>query len=293
MRNATRGGAWVQERGGWRVARGSLTALAALVALVALTTAGCDEDEGGNTLLPQLGSFGVSVADDLPAPWRITGPVEQPLEGVGSVAEIEVPAGEYTIHWEPLVGYTTPDDETFTVRQGQFTLVRGAYSIPPATSPDGLMSVFVAAYRDRNEDAYAQMLAEDFLFVPADDGPAYDREAEIALAEKMFNEVAGDGGIAIADIWFDGLEPLQVWEQVPPDDPDFGGFTSDAWRRAYTMDLRYAILGQNLILRVQGVVVIYARAAAGGEYELLGFRDLTDAKAVENHTWTEIRRLWD
>jgi hypothetical protein len=270
----------------------ALVALAGLAALAALATTGCEKDEGGHPLLSQPGSIGVSINDDLAAPWTITGPQESPLEGVGPVREIEVPAGEYTVEWQPLAGYATPNAQTFTVSEGRFVQIHGSYLIPPATSHDHVVANVRAAYQARNADAYTLLLAEDFLFVPADDGPAYDREAEVALTMPMFHEVQGDGGLAIGDIAIDAFDPLQVWEQVPADDPDFGG-AADAWRRAYAMDLKYDIADQNLVLRVDGTVVVYAQAAAGGEYKLLGFRDLTSIKAVETHSWTEIRRMWE
>ncbi len=72
---------------------------------------------------------------------------------------------------------------------------------------DKLVANFEIYYGDRNLARYAELLSGNYRFI-AQDGTEYNFDREYEIADKMFNEVAGDDGIAFEDITVEYLNPL-------------------------------------------------------------------------------------
>lgn len=156
------------------------------------------------------------------------------------------------------------------------------------------MAIFRELYAARNLDCYRKLLSNDFLFVDQDGG-FDDYDDEIRIVDQMFNGLEGDNQIIISDISIDRLEPQGVWSLTPANDPHFAGFP-ESWYRAYLIDLKFFISGQNLILRVQGPVLFYVldEGDTSNDVRLLGIVDATfGKKATENHSWSSVRGLFD
>jgi len=148
-------------------------------------------------------------------------------------------------------------------------------SFEPAESPDEVMAKFREIYQAKNLDFYRRLLSEDYRFIPQNDGPVYNLDNELSVHEKMFNEIAGEGGVIISDISVVQLLPQGIWEDTPENEPDFGGGSQ---KRTYIVQIDFSLQGQSLILRVEGPVIYYVRAEqADGQtvYRLLGMRDAT------------------
>ena len=148
-------------------------------------------------------------------------------------------------------------------------------SFEPASSPDEVMLKFREIYEDRNLEFYAQLLSEDYLFIPRDDD-RYGYDVEMTILDKMFNEAPASNGYVISDVSVVQLDPQGVWQDTPANDPDFAGTGSQY--RTYQVQIDFSIAGQSLILRVQGAVIYYVRPEqVDGEqvYKLLGMVDLT------------------
>jgi hypothetical protein len=144
-----------------------------------------------------------------------------------------------------------------------------------AQSADDVIEIFGEVYAARNLDCYRKLLSQEYLFI-SQDGTFDNYDEEIAIAEKMFNELVGEGGIVISDITIDLLQPEGVWTQTPENDPNFGGFPQSQYRQ-YTVDFSFHIAGQNLRYRVQGPVLYYVLDEGDGSpnFKLLGMVDAT------------------
>jgi len=139
-----------------------------------------------------------------------------------------------------------------------------------------LVENFSIVYSDRNLDEYRKVLSEDYRFI-AQDGEEYNYDREISVADKMFNEVQGQDGIAFSDIQVEYLQPQGTWQPTPDDDPYFGG-SSGSLYRPYDVFISFKVAGVALTYEVKGLVVFYvtSREVDGRErYELLGQQDST------------------
>lgn len=146
-----------------------------------------------------------------------------------------------------------------------------------ATSPDEAMAAFKTAYEGRSLDCYRELLSESYLFIPQDDQASYGYDIEIDIARKMFEGLEGENGFVIQDITIDLLDPQGVWTETPANDPNFGGL-ADSQYRNYIVDIKFAISGQNLILRVEGPVLYYVTNEGTEDepdFKILGMVDAT------------------
>jgi hypothetical protein len=162
----------------------------------------------------------------------------------------------------------SPDDDSETPDPGD-------QECATAKSADEVIQIFREVYAGRDLDCYRELLSEEYLFI-AQDGSQDNYDEEIAIADRMFNELAGDGNIVISDITIDLLRPEGVWTQTPANDPNFGGFPESQYRQ-YTVDFSFHISGQNLRYRVQGPVLYFVQDEGEGspDFKLLGMVDST------------------
>jgi len=261
------------------------------ILLLSLNILGCSDDEG--PLSPAIGTIHIVCNENLEAPWSLAGPTDYVATGTGRAELAGRPEGNYTITWGEVEGWETPPVETLGLCCDEATWFFGNYSLPPVHTADQLMQQFNFTYAGRMLDEYSTLLSSDFVFV-SQGADAYGYDTELAIANKMFNEIAGEGGTIIDRIEIDQLEALGVWSPVPMNDPDFGDFAvDDAQYRPYTIELRFYLQGQNLIQLVSGHVIFYAIPQQNGgqtEYRLLGIKDQTfGGKATEAATWTNIK----
>ncbi len=74
----------------------------------------------------------------------------------------------------------------------------------------------------------------------------------MAIANKMFNGIAGESDYIISDISIDVLEPQGVWTDTPANDPYFGG--DEGFAQVFDMVERAS----------EGLLQEICRARAGG-----------------------------
>lgn len=146
---------------------------------------------------------------------------------------------------------------------------------------DKLVANFKRYYEERNLDRYKEVLSREYRFI-AKDETEYNFERDIDIHDRMFNEVAGDGGIAFEDITVQQLTPLGIWQDTPENDPFFGGASGSQWR-AYDVFINFKVSGENLVLEVTGVVLFYVTSvevevdgSTRTMYKLLGQKDQTN-----------------
>lgn len=146
-----------------------------------------------------------------------------------------------------------------------------------ADTPDGVMQLFRTIYAARDLDAYREILSQDYLWIPQGDEEILTYDGEIAVAEKMFNGLAGRDNVIISSITIDLFQPQGTWQPTPSNDPNFGGLADSQWR-SYLIDFSFSISGGNLILRVQGPVRYYVTSETVDDqtcFRILGQEDLT------------------
>ena len=243
-----------------------------------------------------LGALMVTtLPDTLPGPWAITGPAGYQHDGVGSALITDLEPGEYEVTWERLPLWLAPAQLRMDVSAGDTTEFLGEYAVITGVFPDWVMAIFVDSYQEMAIDAWAGVLSDDFLFVPADGSPAYGYDVEIAAMERLFGGEPGSNGMAISDIAMVQFDPQGIWEDTPDDDPHFGGHAGSQ-KRVYLMQMDFAVAGQNLVLRVQGPVIFYVKpesSVPGSHWQVLGIVDATyGGKSVESHSWTEVKALF-
>jgi hypothetical protein len=178
---------------------------------------------------------------------------------------------------------------------------------PPPQTPTELVQRLRTVYAARDLDAYDDLLAADFLWLPQGGPDAYERDEELAVTGRMFTGAEGVGGMRISQIVIDQFQPQGVWVDTPAEDTHFGGHAG-CQHRTHVVDIEFHIQGMNLLLRVQGPVLCYALPEGEGEqtrWRLLGIADATfgsllaaDASGVfaghatENHSWTGVREAF-
>ncbi len=243
-----------------------------------------------------LGALMVTtLPDTLPGPWSITGPAGYQHGGVGSAVITDLEPGPYEVTWERLPLWLAPASLQMDVSAGDTTEFLGEYGEITGMFPDWVMWIFEDSHDVGSIDAWAGVLGEDFQFVPTDGSAAYGYDTEVQTMGRLFGGEAGSNGMSIAGVHVVQLEPQGVWQETPQDDPHFGGYTGSQYR-TYLVQLDFAVAGQNLFLRVQGPATFYVKpesSVPGAEWELLGIVDATyGGKAVESHSWTEVKALF-
>lgn len=167
--------------------------------------------------------------------------------------------------------------------------------IGPIDTADKAILEFVRVYEGRDLTAYSDRLSADFEFVGQPD-LKYDRDQEIAISQKIFEEIAGAGGAVVEDIRIEQLQPLGTWAEVPMNDPDFGTY-STALYRPYNVLINFLLSNVALTLKAQGLAVFYViDEGTDTEYNfvLLGIVDGTEGKqATENSSWSSVKSLFE
>lgn len=146
-----------------------------------------------------------------------------------------------------------------------------------ADSPDAVMQLFRTVYAARNLDAYREILSRDYLWIPQGDEEILTYDGEIAVADRMFNGLAGNNNYIISNITIDLLQPQGTWQPTPSNEPNFGGFPNSQYR-SYLIDFSFSISGMNLVLRVQGPVVYFVMSETVDDktcFRILGMVDAT------------------
>ena len=159
---------------------------------------------------------------------------------------------------------------------------------PPPVDPhvfpdtaDKLVRNFERYYGERNLERYREVLSEDYRFINQDNSEYnYDRELEIA--DQMFNEVAGDGGIAFTEINVEFLNPPGPRQPTPGHAPNWGRAAGRPPRASHVR-LRFKVAGEDLWFVVGGLVKFYVTTrdvevdgATRTKYELLGQHEQTE-----------------
>lgn len=194
----------------------------------------------------------------------------------------------------------------------------GGPTTPPLdtrpSTPDELVDVFCAAFAGRDLAAYSDLLSADYRWIPTGGGDPWPYDDEVAVAEAMFGGLEGLNGYVISGITLLQFEPQGVWTTVLEDNPAFGDHPG-SMVRSFLVDIQFAIAGRDLILRVQGSVVLCAVLELDGDtsfYRVLGLVDLTigdraaswpsamelhpsvmnATKATENISWTGVKTFF-
>ena len=156
-------------------------------------------------------------------------------------------------------------------------VVPPAPELPPAVSANQLVANFETAYNERNIEYYREVMSEDYKFISVDGENDYDYATDISIHERMFNEVAGEGGIVFDDISVISINGVEVWQPIQSNDQHFGSF-ADGYYRPYDVSIDFNVAGQSLTYQVRGLVIFYVTTAmVDGEeiYYLLGQSDNT------------------
>ena len=259
--------------------------------------------DGGATLLlsgtyVQQGTITITpLPDGLDAPWLLTGPDGYSLAGSGAETVEFLDPGDYTLDWGDLNLWSPPETSTQTLVAGGTLDFEGEY-VPVfaiAETSNEAMTFFREAYCGRFLEFYEHLLSEDFLFVERDGGIT-NLDTELAIANKMFNGIAGQNNFVIADITVDVLDPQGVWTPTPSNDPDFGMFPASMYR-TYIVHMEFVIQGENLTLLVDGPVTFFVmnEGTDSPDFKFLGMRDLThgDSKGTESITWSGVKSLFE
>lgn len=109
-----------------------------LLSLVFLLSA-CSDDEG--TVSVETSSTGIvninPSPEDLNATWTMTGPDGIQETGSGTAQFVDMPLGDYSITWTPVLGWFTPDDLVRTLQLGgAYVYLNGRYGFMGVGSID-------------------------------------------------------------------------------------------------------------------------------------------------------------
>ncbi len=81
---------------------------------------------------PQLGTVVIDATPDtLNAPWSMAGPAGYLINGAGDMTINDLAAGDYTVIWGPIAGYTIPLGEMQTLAPGGSLTFNGVYEAIP------------------------------------------------------------------------------------------------------------------------------------------------------------------
>ncbi len=273
-----------------------LAAVLLAVVLAVLLLPAC-EDDGPTGLFPS-GSIRITTTPEfLPADWELVGPEGFETTGRGHELLERVRPGSYTITWSDMPLQSTPPPETREVAVGETVSFHGDYTLDGPDHGDELMLRFEQCHEYRSYDAYDLIVDEEFRFIPQGGVDPWGRDVEMDIMLRMFSEIAGDGGLVVAHMSVDQLDPVGIWTQTPPNDPYFGAFTDDSMYRTYDMELHVVMAGVGLVYRIEGSARFYAigREENGRQrWRLLGVVDQTiGEKATETMSWTQLKLLFD
>ena len=178
-----------------------------------------------------------------------------------------------------------------------------------ADSPDQLMDNFVQAYEAMDLEGYGDILHEDFIFDPVDEGghwgfPAdWDKNTELLLTGNMFNGRDGqnpDGSLrdGIQSIRINSMVRQTAWVSPPPEETLFDADLHALFDAAIVFTLN----GGDNTMSVYYDQVFYVRAvetklkSAEGDtlYELVGHREIRSYRAGnEDNSWSVIKTLYN
>lgn len=165
---------------------------------------------------------------------------------------------------------------------------------PPEAAPitaDELVAEFIVAHDSRDHDLLGRLFHEDYLYVKQD-GSVYDRSTDLSIFAKMMLGRASSNGMIIADMETEYFIPINTWSAVATSDPNFGQHPGAVYR-SFSARFNYSILDQELVLEVEGLVLVYA-VPTGDTYQLLGMRDMTYGRErAESVTWTDLKAMFE
>jgi hypothetical protein len=188
--------------------------------------------------------------------------------------------------------------------------VPGGGDEPPLELPrtaDEVVTSFREVYAERDLAGFTALLDPDYVFVTsAEASTTWDLATELAVAERMFTGQAGTDGIVISGITIDQWNPYGIWQTVDAEHPQFGAHAGSLYRD-YQVDLNFYVAGQDLRLRVQGIISVVVRPAVVDDqdvFTLLGFMDFTFGSkssapmaspelGTEQQTWTGVKSLFE
>jgi hypothetical protein len=297
--------------------RKKFTGLFGLVLLVSVITIGCGDDNNPGT--PQIGTITIDPEpNDINAPWQITGPGGFSQSGTGDVTLEDAAAGEYSLTWGDVSGWTAPSSAPVTLALVADATLQfiGTYidRFPFPDTADKLMTNFKNAYGEMNVGEYSNVLHSDFIFVFADwsdvapPSGIYTRDEDLQSTTNMFNGEQGqspDGQPipAVRDIAFQQLVRLTDWEDVPETDPYFPG----AIRALYDVHVVFNLVNEGWItITVDTQQLFYVRAVAEEQkdgntqqhFYLIGQQDLDGKLSVspfasnEDMSWSIVKVLY-
>ncbi|MBK9304477.1 MAG: hypothetical protein IPM94_11455 [bacterium] len=297
--------------------RKSFTGIIGLLFLFSMFAIGCGDNNNPGTLL--TGTITIDPEpNDINAPWVVMGPSGFNQSGSGDATLEDVTAGEYSLTWGDVSGWTAPSSAPVTLALVadatlQFT---GTYidRFPFPDTADNLMTNFKNAYVEMNVGEYSNVLHSDFIFVFADwsdvapPSGIYTREEDLQSTTNMFSGDQGqspDGQPipAVRDIAFQQLVRLTEWEDVPETHPYFPG----ASRALYDVLVVFNLVNEGWItITVDTQQLFYVKAVAEEEkdgdiqqhFYLIGQQDLDGKSAVlsfasnEDMSWSIVKALY-
>jgi hypothetical protein len=288
-----------------------------LVLLVSVIAIGCGDDNNPGT--PQTGTITIDPEpNDINAPWQITGPGGFSQSGTGDVTIEDAAAGEYSLTWGDVSGWTAPSSAPVTLALVadatlQFT---GTFidRFPFPDTADKLMTNFKNAYDEMNIDEYSNVLHSDFIFVFADGSPVaptsgiYTREEDLQSTTNMFNGEQGmdpDGQPkpGVRDIEFTELTQLTVWEDVPETDIYFPGAIRALFdvRVVFCLNTEYMntiTVDSHQLFYLQSIDEAQDGGSNRTHFYMIGQQDLDGKLSVssfasnENMSWSIVKVLY-
>ena len=185
------------------------------------------------------------------------------------------------------------------------------YTLPFPDTPDQLMENFETAYAGMDLAVYRdEVLAETYDFVLTAEtveefelpDNVFDRDEELAIAQKMFSDQPNQNGVVVSNIQIQSLQPQGAWLAVPDTDPYFGN-QPGVLLRSYDIlcyfnaqggDFRYEVRGNQLFYVVPDTVM--HEGVMTPRYRLRGQLDQTGAigpKSTESTTWGTVKALYE
>jgi hypothetical protein len=296
-----------------RPLRASSAVACLLLIAITLGAAGCKDDPAA----PLVGSLTIDAEpDDLDAPWQVSGPAGFARAGNGDDVLGDLAAGDYTLTWGAVTGWTSPEPTTESLPAGGALTFTGTYvpqGLPFPGSADQLMQNFQTLYEEMDYQKFLEMIHPDYTMILSastrgefpDVGTTLDMNEEQRIHERMFSQhdVTDPNGALVP-----GVQAIQFqtfirqgsWTTSPPNDP--------IPNAEYALYDAVILLdrGQNYsTLKVQGAIKFYVThrdSLVGGVtrsyYQMVGQLDLTQApatfhgKAVATESWGSVKCLF-
>jgi len=184
------------------------------------------------------------------------------------------------------------------------------YTLPFPDTPDQLMENFETAYAGMDLAVYRdEVLAETYDFVLTAEtveefalpDNVFDRDEELAIAQRMFSGQLNSDGRVLWDIQIQVLAPEGTWLPVPVVDPYFGSVPGALFRNYHLLfyfnmqgDFRYAVMGNQLFYVVPDTVM--HEGVMTPRFRLRGQLDQTaiiGPKSTEAMTWGSVKALYE